>query len=241
MKSSEKEMNLEKIRDNKKKFVPNKKNKMKSVFYRIMVIAVVAISFASCEKINDIENNKMNNAEEMVLKQQDISSLRYANGHILQLQWNGSHFNEVEVGTYMRTFYSSETLKGFIYGVGCYSPVGGCLPDIDVYGAIPIIDGISEEEHYLVSEIQYLNIDKETSEQINKIYSIPLKEAIKKGDNAIKEFFLNNFIYRTEVPEKMIEDFKNDKLTIKQFPEGLFVVNKDAQNYKDVPNYFNIK
>ncbi|MDR2836486.1 MAG: hypothetical protein LBV69_09925, partial [Bacteroidales bacterium] len=59
-------MNLEKIRDNKQKLVINKKNIMKSVFYRIMVIAVIAIAFASCEK--ESKEMAIINSESQIVK-----------------------------------------------------------------------------------------------------------------------------------------------------------------------------
>ena len=187
---------------------------MKKLIYGSLFLAVVGIGvmgLSSCKK-ETLEDNIVENKTVTPSEQSDILWKEGRTYH-----WNGSKY--ILVDYYMRT------LKDAWYGYGCFWPSGNCLPTAEASGLRPT-------EHTDV----YHEFSQENQEQITSNYSTPLTNALGNSSE-IKDFFNDEMVPNTVFPSQLVDDFNNDVITIKQFSEGLFIVNMNATSYDDCPVY----
>ena len=186
---------------------------MKNVF----ILSIILVFVVACEKesVNDKE----------IFTQDELISLKqtppvvYANGHIYSITSLGA----VHIGYYMRKYRTKR----------CRGRNGNCLPDVDVSG----IAYTEEDEN---GNYNIIAVPLKTISVINDKYTEPLNKALYNDDQeAIRSLFFNILVPKTEnLPEKLTNDFKNGKLTMKRFNENAFIVNRGANEPTDIENYW---
>lgn len=200
---------------------------MKTLFTKTSIFALITfvfISFMSCEKINptDVYSNDEVN---ITTKKAGGDPTFFAAGWALDKEYK-------LVGTYMRTHIK----KWYIFHwfePGCYGYTGNCLPDMFVDGSnAPVTSKDGEDNPTFEGNITFT---ASMQDYADLTYSDPLKKALSEGENSIKNFFKDNLCTKMEFSEEIKRDFANGDLTIKQFPEGIFIVKTNSTNFEDFP------
>lgn len=190
--------------------------------FLLIAILILGFSFMGCEK---------ETTDPIVLHQSNKKApdILYSKGHIyVYVPFKGY----VHTGYYMRT-YKETGLQAWINGPDCYGTSGNCLPEVVIKSKIHNTDG---DENMISNEIAYI-LEDEMVQHVNRSYSQPLL-SILNSDWTIQYDFITMFAKQcNNIPPKLLKDFSSGKLAIKQFPEGIHIVNRDATQYNDINNY----
>lgn len=195
---------------------------MKIIIYLALIAVFLGIVYAGCEKetTDPIALDQSN-------KQPPI--LLYSRGHIYVFDFRKGY---VHIGYYMRT-YRETGLQALLFGPDCYGRSGNCLPDVVIEATAYNTDG---DENMISNEIVY-ELEDEMIQDVNKSYSLPLL-SILDSDWTIQYDFITTFVEQCEnIPPELLRDFSTGELAIKQFPEGIHIVNREATRYDDINNY----
>ena len=195
---------------------------MKKIIYLALIAVFLGIFYTSCEK---------ETTDPVVLNQtnKQVPSILYSRGHIYVWDIRKGY---VHIGYYMRT-YRETGLQAWLFGPDCYGRSGNCLPDVVIKATAYNTDG---DENMISNEIVYI-LEDEMVQHVNKSYSLPLL-SILNSDWTKQYDFITTFAEQCEnIPSELLNDFSTGKLAIKQFPEGIHIVNQGATQYDDINNY----
>lgn len=132
----------------------------------------------------------------------------------------------------MRT-YRENGFQAWLYGPDCYGLSGNCLPEVVIKSTIQNTDG----DESMISNENFYILEDEMVQHVNDSYSLPLL-SILNSDWTIQYNFLSAFSEQCEsISPELLNDFSTGKLAIKQFPEGIHIVNQGATQYDDINNY----
>ena len=195
---------------------------MKKIFF-ILTVFVTVFFFTGCEKenIKPTGTNTINTKEE--------PSFLFSKGHVYV--WEAG-YGYIHVGYYMRE-YRETGLMAWLLGPDCYGFSGNCLPEVVITSMAPNTDD-EEESETLGMEYE---LSDATIDYVNSHYSIPLVSVLDSNWQSQYVFFANFANNCENIPSELLNDFSEGLLIIKQFPEGVYVVNQGATEYDDIPEY----
>ena len=198
---------------------------MKKIIYLALIAVFLGIFHTGCEK--ETTDPKVLNQSNK--KAPDFPDIYYCRGHIYV--WDRKK-GYVHAGYYMRTFRETG-VQAWFFGPDCYGRTGNCLPEVVVEPKIHNTDG---NDNMISNEIVYI-LEDEMVQHVNESYSLPLL-SILNSDWTKQYDFISTFAEQCEnIPPELLKDFSTGKLAIKQFPEGIHIVNRDATQYDDINNY----
>ena len=184
----------------------------------LIAIIIITIGLAACEK-ESINENKTDNDKKKI---QQNPPIHYVQGHIMQ--------GGETIGYYNRTYYDT-----WLY-TGCALPAKNCLPTIWIE---PLNNPVEDKSDY-PGHIDTIDLSEQVVSTINTNYSEPLESAVYSNDyDEIQDFFNEELVPNNEdLPQDLINDFNDGELTIKEFDEGYFIVDKNADSYDDISDSY---
>lgn len=195
---------------------------MKKIIYLALIAAFSGIFYTGCEKVT---------TDPIVLNQSNEKgpNIVFNKGHIYVWVFGKGY---IHIGYYMRT-YRENGFQAWLYGPDCYGLSGNCLPEVVIKSTIQNTDG----DESMISNENFYILEDEMVQQVNDSYSLPLL-SILNSDWTIQYNFLSAFSEQCEsISPELLNDFSTGKLAIKQFPEGIHIVNQGATQYDDINNY----
>lgn len=181
---------------------------------------ILPLFIFSCEKKSSVQEIDVDEFESKV--QQSYPIIWYQ-GHVIDLRTNET------IGYYNRKLYDNWLFTD------CMLPARNCLPTAFIDGTIAKIEDTEDVPGY----IDTINLPSDVIALIDYQYSVPLEEALTSGDeDEILNFFNEVLVPGTDMPQELIDDFNDGILTIKEFPEGHFIVNEDAETSDDIIDYW---